>query len=82
MRTLNWGGVTLDPIICSSSQCSDLNFISFLFYFLFVRFVLISQLCSLTLLELIMQNSQAPTCLCTHHHTQSFSASHFCLTGP
>lgn len=52
--TLNWGGVTLDPIICSSSYCSDLNFISFLCYFLFVCFVLIlreSVICNLTLLE-------------------------------
>ena len=35
-RTLSWGGVTLDPVICSSFQCDDLNFISFLCYFLFV----------------------------------------------
>ena len=34
-RTLSWGGVTLDPVICSSFQCDDLNFISFLCYFLF-----------------------------------------------
>ena len=35
-RTLSWGGVALHPIICSSFQCDDLNFISFLCYFLFV----------------------------------------------
>ena len=37
-RTLSWGGVALHPIICSSFQCPDLNYIFFLCYFLFVCF--------------------------------------------